>query len=143
MAIVRPPFPLVWDPEDTWLLDKYTWHLNNAGYASAGGLRLFHRMVMNAQTGQEVKHINHNKLDCRKANLAFCTRAENQQERWDIVKPAERFSRLNTSGIVGVCFDNRSKRWRAYTTLPQRSLGFHSHLFEAACARKSWENHNG
>lgn len=138
--MTRPPFPLCWDIEDTWLLEKYSWHVNNSGYVSAGGTRLFHRMVMNAGPGQEIGHRNHNKLDCRKENLYLTTRAENQQLRWDVVPVNQRFSRLNKTGIVGVSWDTKTSKWRAYTSMPQKSLGFFGALLDACAARKSWEN---
>ena len=140
---MKTPFPLVWDIEDTWLVEKYTWHLNNAGYVSAGGLRLFHRLVMKAKSGQEVGHKNHNKLDCRKENLHFITHSENVQERWNRVHPAARLTRKSTSGICGVSWDKKSKKWRAYTTHPMQIIGRSIDFFEACCLRKSWEAQNG
>lgn len=40
-----------------------------------------HRLLLNAQKGQVVDHINRNGLDNRRKNLRFCTQSQNQQNR--------------------------------------------------------------
>jgi hypothetical protein len=139
----RPDFPLVWDEEDTWLLEQYSWHINGAGYVSAGGYRLFHRLVLKAVEGQEVHHLNHNKLDCRKENLTFTSHSENLRASWARKPLAQRLPRNSTTGIVGVSWDNKSNKWRAYTTHPMQVIGRTQDFFEACCLRKSWENLHG
>lgn len=42
---------------------------------------IMHRIIMNAQKGQIIDHINHDTLDNRKENLRFCTHSENMQNR--------------------------------------------------------------
>lgn len=78
------------DEDDYELLSKYRWCTSH-GYASTsvylGGGRKnkksvvyrMHRLVMDAQPGQIVDHINGNRLDNRKQNLRFCTHAENMR----------------------------------------------------------------
>jgi len=38
---------------------------------------LLHRLIMRAQQGTEIDHLDGDRLDNRKSNLRFCTRAEN------------------------------------------------------------------
>lgn len=40
-----------------------------------------HRVILQAQSGQEVDHINGDKLDNRRSNLRFVTRSQNLQNR--------------------------------------------------------------
>jgi hypothetical protein len=53
-----------------------------------------------------VDHINGNTLDNRKNNLRICTNRENISNR-------TKLGTNNTSGILGVRFDNRRNKWYA------------------------------
>lgn len=64
-----------------------------------------HRLVMRAGTGQIIDHRNADKLDCRKANLRFATKAQNGWNRG--------LAAHNKSGFKGVYFCNQTKMWRA------------------------------
>lgn len=98
------------DDEDYSLLSKYSWRLHNRGYAitNSGKKRLLmHRIVLKAKKGQEIDHINRNKLDNRKSNLRFCTRSENMLNRgfWGKTK--------SLSGIAGVHWNKSTEKWQA------------------------------
>lgn len=75
------------DDDDVGRIPLNGWHRHPQGYASHRWQRpdgkhthiLLHRWVMGAKNGQELDHVNHNKLDCRKANLRFVTRSQNNQ----------------------------------------------------------------
>ena len=45
----------------------------------SGRKQYLHRFIMDAQKGQMIDHINHDGLDCRRANMRFCTRHQNNQ----------------------------------------------------------------
>lgn len=70
------------DAEDYEDLSQFKWHITNLGYVRRtfkGGGEYLHRRLLMAEKGQEIDHINRNKLDNRKANLRICTRSENMQ----------------------------------------------------------------
>lgn len=65
------------------------WRFNGNYVVGGWPLVSMHRLVMNAKKGQQVDHINRNKLDNRKENLRFCTHSQNQMNskpRRDIPK---------------------------------------------------------
>jgi hypothetical protein len=70
--------------EDAELVKQHSWYVTRYGYvvcnnpAAPGGITL-HRLVMNAQKGEVVDHINHNRLDNRRTNLRICTQQENNK----------------------------------------------------------------
>jgi hypothetical protein len=91
-------------PEDEHLLNEHRWRLNNYGYVVRyeGGTRcktpikayLLHRVIVGAQPGQIVDHINGDKLDNRRENLRICSHAENMRNR--------RKHKNNTTGYPNV-----------------------------------------
>jgi hypothetical protein len=58
----------------------YVWSLNSDGYVRAsidGEWVYLHRLIMNCPKGQEVDHINRNKLDNTRENLRVVTHQQN------------------------------------------------------------------
>lgn len=127
------------DPEFEYL-KRFSWSLNNSGYIKGPGGEL-HRVVMQAKSGQEIHHKNHNKLDCRKDNLEFTTHSINAKAHWALKAPKDRVPKTSTTRISGVSWDKKSGKWRSYTASPAKVLGYSTDFFEACCLRKSWENH--
>jgi hypothetical protein len=131
------------DAEDFDLAQKYVWSLVN-GYAAAktreGRLNShkvsLHRIVTGANTGDEIDHINRDKLDNRKSNLRICTHSQNNHNNAMLhVK--------NTSGHKGVSeIKNRkcNKKFHAYIDLPtgRKNKAFFT-FAEAVTQRKQWE----
>ena len=68
-----------------------------------------HRVIMGAEDGQYIDHINRNGLDNRKANLRFATVSQNQHNR-----PHPKNS---TSGYKGISWHKIHKRWQAHITV--------------------------
>lgn len=119
------------------------WQPRIGGFYAATGIRktdgrpgalLMHRLVVEAEPGQQVDHANHDPLDNRRANLRPCTQSENQRNR--------RASRPdNTSGFLGVDYRmGRRTPWRAQAQIEGRKhhIGAFSTARDAAVARDQW-----
>lgn len=73
--------------------------------------RLLHRYLLNPPKGLTVDHINRNPLDNRKCNLRICTQFENNQNQ-----------KHNTSGKVGVSFNNKINKYIAYIKVNRKHI---------------------
>lgn len=98
------------DEEDFEKVSQYNWYFQSFGYAArkVGGFKkqktvLLHRFIMDAKQGEEIDHINGDKLDNRKENLRFCTHRQNAVN--------QRIYSTNTSGFRGVYAVG--KKWAA------------------------------
>ena len=94
------------DDEDFEWLSKFKWH--GARYASTGHgreVRYMHRMIMNAQRGQQIDHMDGNCLNNQRSNLRLCTHSQNQANRHIQIN--------NKSGFKGVHWNTSSKKWVA------------------------------
>jgi len=72
-----------------------------------------HRLIMNAQKGQQIDHINHNGLDNRKCNLRFVNHSQNQQNN------------LTTKGkspFKGVVWNKRGQKYYAQIGLNNATI---------------------
>jgi len=101
------------DDEDYDLISQYKWHvIEKHGYYANTKVKIsgkqknlsMHRLIMNAQPGQYVDHINHNTLDNRKSNLRICTAQQNQMNKKK--KPG-------LSMYKGVAWDKICEKWSA------------------------------
>lgn len=78
----------------------------------------------------QIDHVNGNRLDNRICNLRDATHAENQRN--------SKRPKSNTSGIKGVYWDKRSKKWGAHIRFGNKmlNLGRFSEKEDAAAAYK-------
>lgn len=96
------------DVADLPLVSVHSWHRGvslETPYASSrieGKTVYMHRLIMGAQKGETVDHINHDTVDNRRLNLRLLSNAENAQNR----KGAYRSK--NSTGVRGVCLDYRN-----------------------------------
>lgn len=109
-------------------LTRFKWFVNERGYAfravrnERGGrqsLRM-HRYVLGLEIGggQEVDHINGDKLDNRRANLRISTRSENCHRKAK--------TRRNSSGFKGVHWHSTKRIWAGQITYcgKKKHLGY-------------------
>lgn len=89
--------------------------------------KAIHRVIMNAQKGQLIDHINHDGLDNRRCNLRICTHTQNNINR-------RKFK--GASVFKGVSWCTRLNRWRAQIRPSGCSiyLGYFKHEKDAARA---------
>jgi hypothetical protein len=115
------------DDEDFELVSQYKWCARwspgmRSYYAvttirKPDGKRIhlqMHRLIMNAQKGEQVDHINHNTLDNRKSELRICNASENQHNRGKNLN--------NSSGNKGVYAHKASGKWQAQIALNGKTI---------------------
>ena len=125
------------DPEDFELIKDICWHDTGTGYVSGktveGTEVLLHRFILDAPKNSFVDHINHNRKDNRKSNLRIVNQSQNMQN--------SKLSKTNRSGVTGVSWFERDKKWRASITINYKAynLGVYGTIEEAAAARKAAE----
>jgi hypothetical protein len=106
------------DDQDHPVLSEFRWCYRaerdgRQGYAArhvnADGKRrlaYLHREVMQPPPGQEVIFLNHDRLDCRRANLKVVTKEQARRHH--------RVRRDSKSGVKGVRYNPESDSWSAY-----------------------------
>ena len=109
-CIVASGKSFIFDHDDYDLIKSYTWSIiESRGQVRTcpnGKFLTFHRLIMNPSSGQQVDHINRDKLDNRRCNLRFATHQQNQCNKGLMSN--------NTTGYKGTCYDKRSNRIMAY-----------------------------
>jgi hypothetical protein len=88
-----------------------------------------HNVILGIQPGERGDHINRNTLDNRRNNLRKATHGQNQHN--------QRKRCNNSSGYIGVSWDKRKNKWRAYVSLNRKQtfLGYFDSAEQAAHAR--------
>jgi hypothetical protein len=124
------------DDEDFAELSKLKWFTTRNGGNQLYARRTrptmsMHRIILKAQPGQQVDHINGNSLDNRRCNLRFANTSQNA---------ANQQKRNGSSQFKGVAIESRTyrlkKRWRARIKLNGKryQLGYFHTEEEAALA---------
>lgn len=107
--------------EDYEMLAKYKWSISperkniyavrnrtNADPADLPSVIRMHRVILQAQPGTIVDHVNLNTLDNRRENLRFCNKGQNNYNR----KP----SKGKSSQYKGVAWNAKDSVWMSYVT---------------------------
>jgi len=130
------------DSEDMKLLGAKRWRVKPNGYVYArerGTSMYLHRVITGAVRGQDVDHVNGDRLDNRRGNLRVCSRRQNCQA---FQKP-----RVNkTSRFRGVSRDSDRGVWTAFIRIEGRStyLGrFESEMGAALAYDEAARKHFG
>lgn len=135
MEILVKDKTVIIDDVDFELINSYgKWVLSNYGYAVHNYYRrgnkfseklYMHRLIMNADVGQFIDHINGNKLDNRRSNLRFCTKSQNSTNK----KPTS--GRILPKGV-----DSFGLKYRARIMDKGKNihLGMFDTIFEAHAA---------
>ncbi|HAW5390785.1 TPA: HNH endonuclease [Escherichia coli] len=113
----------------------------NDGYLHVGfmkKLHMVHRIIWEMHNGKipdgmEIDHVNHNKMDNRIENLRLVRHGSNQRNK---SKQGN-----NTSGVTGVTWSRRDKKWIAQIMVERKNihLGYFSDFNSAVAARKNAE----
>jgi hypothetical protein len=131
------------DDEDFEELNQFKWCANKMGktfYAERGyrcsgksKTELMHRQILNAPSGMEVDHINHNTLDNRRENIRICTLMQNRRNRKRTIGGSSRFK--------GVSWNKEIKKWTAQIGMNEKIvyLGAFTNEEDAAHARDKKE----
>jgi len=138
IPLTRGLFAII-DATDYQRIAAHKWYANKCGsrfYArrSTPRTRLcprkkvpMHRDILNFPL-ERIDHSNRNTLDNRRCNLRLATSSQDSANR--------RRATNNRSGIKGVCYEQRKRRWRALIQCLGRRhhLGYFSDLADAARA---------
>lgn len=144
IELTRNIYTLV-DDEDYDLVSQYKWQATWDGYhwyavtgpnkKTTNKLLRMHRLIMNAQPGQEVDHKFHYEdyVDNQKINLRLCTRTENN---WNRRKYFAHVGKSTSSQYKGVSWHRQRQKWQAQINENKKLvyIGLFSNETEAARA---------
>jgi hypothetical protein len=113
------------DDADIALVSRWKWQLTPGGYAQACGGKYMHRIILEAQKGQYVDHINRDGLMNVRGNLRIVTQSQNLKNQ------------LRPGRIVGVRLTSSKKTWEAsmMTNGKVQYLGRFTNKLDAISAR--------
>lgn len=125
------------DEADVPLLSGRNWYVTANGYVAAMEVRngkrccvLLHRLLTGAPDGTVVDHIDGNTLNNSRANLRVTDQTRNQANR-------KRLNKNNASGLRGVQWIAKRRRWRAQITAARKNIHLGMfHTIEAAYAAR-------
>lgn len=124
------------DLEDYDLIKDYCWHIRDDGYV-ASAKTMFHRIVMGSPDvcyDIDHKHGETTRNDNRKYNLRITTTSQNMMNVG--------LRSHNKSGVTGVIWHKRRRKWRAFITVNQKfiELGCFDNFEDAVKVRKEAED---
>lgn len=126
--------PVLIDMSDWKIIEKYQWNVLVNGYVANTKVGYLHRFIMGSPKGNLIDHINRNPLDNRKRNLRVVNRSQNGINRKSL-------NSNNTSGVRGVWWHSKGKRWGVEIKVNKRKIwiGLFLSFEQARKARKQAE----
>jgi hypothetical protein len=113
------------DDEDYESLSKHKWCFN-IGYAARGVKKngkqsriWMHRVINKTPKGMVTDHIDGNGLNNQKSNLRSCTHYQNIHNT--------KMHKDNASGMKGISWSRRDKRWQAQIMVKGQRISLGSH----------------
>lgn len=126
------------DSDDYLKVKNYCWRKDAHGYIVANNKKdnnsiKIYRLIMNANKGDVIDHINQDKTNNRKSNLRFVTKSQNNT---NIKRRKD-----NKSGYTGVKYDKRNLKWKAQISYNNKRihLGTYDKIEDAINARRNAE----
>lgn len=129
------------DEKDKDLVDSHRWHAYRTGgkrythyvmtemtVEGRWVRRYLHRLIMNAEKGTEIDHVNGDGLDNRRSNLRPVTHRQNHQNLGVRVDSG--------TGVRGVEWRKDKKCWRAYIRVNGRNKHL-GHFYDLASATEA------
>lgn len=119
IKLTQGKYVLVDDSDFEWL-NQWKWHYLSVGYAARRDQSnnkkyvYMHRLIMKANRGDEIDHVNLDTLDNRKANLRLANRSQNMANT--------NLRSTNTSGVKGVVWDKNRNKWYAEITVDYKNI---------------------
>ena len=130
VPVINSDRPAVIDASDAKIVLAHNWFLHGNGYPIyriwPNEQMAMHQLIVSKNIGGQIDHINGDKLDNRRANLRYCTHAQNQMNNKKRSGTSSKFK--------GVSLNKASGKWKAYIKYQQRyiSLGTYASEVEAA-----------
>jgi hypothetical protein len=99
------------DKTDEALVSGHSWHANPGRYTTYAAARIggrfvkMHRLILGDPVDLEIDHRDGNGLNNRRSNIRVATRSVNAANA--------KTYRSNNSGVRGVWFEQRTRRWAA------------------------------
>lgn len=126
------------DADDYAAVSRRSWHVKvkasgkkyaRTYFISKGRqtTRYMHQILLGKKRGSHIDHRNNDGLDNRRANLRFCTRAQNNQNR-------PKTTSKRSSKFKGVYFNKELNNWRAYIFVDNRSIYLGAYTSESDAA---------
>lgn len=124
---------VIMDVSAALLFVGVAWFVGSNGYLRVSrpgyGEQYVHRIIIDASDGDEVDHINGNKLDNRACNLRLVTHSQN------MCNAAIRSH--NKTGVTGVRWDKARKQWAAQIAINNKTIPLgRFNVFEHAVAAR-------
>jgi len=86
-----------------------------------------HRIIMNAQPGELIDHIDHNRLNNQKANLRIVTPQQNNMNRRNLPKSSSKYKGVSKHTLVN--------KWRARIMINKKEIHLGHYDVEKDAAR--------